>query len=884
MKISDENSMTNMLYYFRKKAIGREVKMIHTISVIVPVYNGQDRLAFFFDSILNQTYRALEIICVNDGSTDDSAQIIEEYRRKDSRIKVIEQENAGAGAARNAGLAEATGEYCSFLDCDDVFEPDMYERMYERIIATDSDICICDANAINVLTGRERTRKNFIDWSRAPKKKVFSYRDIPDRIFNIFSPVPWNKLYRTALIREKGLLFQNTQNTNDVCFVYTSLVLANRITLIDDILVHKSIINDSISRSAAKKWKDPIRAYTKLRKDLIAEGKFEAVERSFTNKAIDTMTWNLSLLADDSFVELYNILKNGGLDSLGVFEQEKDDYYYNARYNQRIKMIRHDPPEYYRLIELEKCRLRRARLTPNGRLCMTIDCPKSADGSWKGVAVEYRQIWADKIGHTPIVHHFPARIKSDASGVTLSASIPLKDIDLKETDWRVACVLERNDARTLIYIRFETSVMKLIRLFFTRNYFFKRGMIVYFYSAKGLFQLVVRKREHYDGALFRFKEMVAVGLSFLFRRAMKRRKIMLIHEKKCYRAADNGFAFFRYCMENAADQNLKREIYYIIDKRSPHYGRLRQWDDRVIHYLSLRHMFYILVCSVIVSSESKTHDYIRYISASILKPLIQKKDHVYLKHGVFAIKRVAPAPFWGRKSVLMTAVSENEANIIRKYLRYERSRVAVTGSARFDYLSDQSDDRKEILLMPTIRIQLFYSGEEDFKNSDYYRVYSSLLQSEKLLFILKKYGYTLNFYMHPSFRQFEHLFKSDNDSVKIMYDDNAPIGDLLARCGMLITDYSSVAWDVLYMNKPILFFQFDTDLFLRTSGSYMDLYKDLPGDRCETEEDLLVLIGEYAANGLQIPARYAKIRESFFTYTDRGNCRRIAEEINRRGL
>jgi CDP-glycerol glycerophosphotransferase (TagB/SpsB family) len=295
-------------------------------------------------------------------------------------------------------------------------------------------------------------------------------------------------------------------------------------------------------------------------------------------------------------------------------------------------------------------------------------------------------------------------------------------------------------------------------------------------------------------------------------------------------------------------------------------------------------MLYGVVCSVMASSESKTHDYIRYASASIVKPIILKTSHVYLKHGVFAIKRVAPSPFWKQKSVLMTAVSQREATIIRRYLRYERSRIAVTGNARFDYLTDKSEGRKEILLMPTIRIQLFYSGEDDFKESEYYRVYSSLLKSERLVSILKKYGYTLNFYLHPSFSQFEGLFSSGDDAVRVMREDDVPINELLMRCGMLITDYSSVAWDVLYMNKPILFFQYDLDLFVNTSGSYMDMREDLPGERCDTEEELFGLIEKYAANGLRAPARYDGVREDFFAYTDKGNCRRIAEEIKRRGI
>ncbi|MDR1042567.1 MAG: glycosyltransferase [Clostridiales Family XIII bacterium] len=856
---------------------------MNTISVIVPIYNGKDRLEPFFDSILNQTHRELEIICVNDGSTDGSEEILEKYSRKDPRVRFLSQKNAGAGVARNTGLAEATGEYCSFLDCDDEFEPDMYERLLSRIVSANADICICDANAVNILTGRERTKKRFIDWSRMPAKDVFSYRDVPDRIFNIFSPVPWNKLYRMDFIRDNNLQFQDTKNTNDVFFTYSSLVKAERVAVIENILIHKMIITGSVSLSAEKKWGDSIKAYSKLREELVATGRYEAVERSFVNKVMDTVAWNMRLLSGSGFAELYDMLKNGGLEALGVREREDDGYYYKSQINERIHMILHESPEYYRLLELERCALRGARIA-GGRLHLTVDCPVVPGGSWSGVAVEYDQIWSDKIEHTPIVYTFPAETRTSGSVAVVKASVPLRDLDLKETSWKVACVLEKDGERRLIYVRYEVSVAGLIKLFFKRNYLYKDGMIVYFWSNKRSLQLVVRKKEKYDGIGFRLKELVAVGLSLLTRKAMARRKIMLIHEKKCSRAADNGFAFFKYCMENGVAETSGREIYYIIDKRSPHYERVKQWDRNVIDYLSVKHMLYGVVCSVMASSESKTHDYIRYVSASIVKPLIQKTNHVYLKHGVFAIKRVAPAPFWKQKSVLMTAVSEKEATIIRRYMRYERSRIAVTGGARVDYLTDTSEGRKEILLMPTIRIQLFYSGEADFKASEYYRVYSSLLKSERLISLLKKYGYTLNFYLHPSFSQFEGLFRSDDAAVKIMREDDVPVNELLMRCGMLITDYSSVTWDVLYMNKPILFFQYDLDLFLETSGSYMDMGEDLPGERCDTEEELFGLIETYAANGLRIPDRYAKMRESFFAYNDRDNCKRIAEEIDRRGL
>ena len=113
------------------------------VSVITPVYNVETYLRQCLDSVLNQTLRDIEIICVDDGSTDGSAAILEEYAAKDSRIKVVKQENAGAGAARNAGLSVAKGEWLSILDADDEFSPNMLSEMVEAGERNSADVVAC---------------------------------------------------------------------------------------------------------------------------------------------------------------------------------------------------------------------------------------------------------------------------------------------------------------------------------------------------------------------------------------------------------------------------------------------------------------------------------------------------------------------------------------------------------------------------------------------------------------------------------------------------------------------------------------------------------------------------------------------------------------------
>ena len=112
------------------------------VSVIIPVYNSSEYIRHCLDSLLSQTLEDIEILCVDDGSTDDSLSILEEYSRKDERVRVLTQENAGAGAARNHGLREARGKYLSFLDSDDYFEPDMLEKARKYIIHYKADFVV----------------------------------------------------------------------------------------------------------------------------------------------------------------------------------------------------------------------------------------------------------------------------------------------------------------------------------------------------------------------------------------------------------------------------------------------------------------------------------------------------------------------------------------------------------------------------------------------------------------------------------------------------------------------------------------------------------------------------------------------------------------------
>lgn len=128
------------------------------LSIIVPIYNAQNHLKKCIESIINQTEKDIEIILIDDGSTDDSLKICNEYQRKDFRINVIHQNNSGVSIARNQGIKIAKGEYIGFVDSDDWIDLDMFKRLLEEAKKTDADIVMCDAILFIQLVKSKRIR------------------------------------------------------------------------------------------------------------------------------------------------------------------------------------------------------------------------------------------------------------------------------------------------------------------------------------------------------------------------------------------------------------------------------------------------------------------------------------------------------------------------------------------------------------------------------------------------------------------------------------------------------------------------------------------------------------------------------------------------------
>lgn len=192
------------------------------ISLIIPVYNVEHYLKECLNSVLDQTYKNLEIICINDGSTDSSLKILENYAKYDRRVVILNQNNQGQGAARNRGIEISTGEYIFFLDADDYIMPDTIEYLHNKILETKSDIAVVKAKAFADDDSEETLKRTAKMEEWLDKFVMYNYQmtvqNYRNNIDNLNCTI-WGKLYKKSFIEDNNLRFiENQAEQEDIGF------------------------------------------------------------------------------------------------------------------------------------------------------------------------------------------------------------------------------------------------------------------------------------------------------------------------------------------------------------------------------------------------------------------------------------------------------------------------------------------------------------------------------------------------------------------------------------------------------------------------------------------------------------------------------------------
>lgn len=214
------------------------------VSVIVPVYNKERYLTECLESLISQTFSDIEILCIDDGSTDNSITILEEFSKKDARIHIIKSTHAGAGAARNIGIKNANSPYIYFVDSDDWIEKICVERLYNKIRNTNSDLCICGLKQYNQKTGEYIVPQSYM-YRDICEDKIYTFRDLKNYIFTNFE-MP-TKMCKRDLFVKNGIEFPENVIYEDVVTSIKTIIFSSTISFVKEALyIYRKNSNNSI--------------------------------------------------------------------------------------------------------------------------------------------------------------------------------------------------------------------------------------------------------------------------------------------------------------------------------------------------------------------------------------------------------------------------------------------------------------------------------------------------------------------------------------------------------------------------------------------------------------------------------------------------------------
>lgn len=362
----------------------------------------------------------------------------------------------------------------------------------------------------------------------------------------------------------------------------------------------------------------------------------------------------------------------------------------------------------------------------------------------------------------------------------------------------------------------------------------------------------------------------------------KRKHMWLICER-AGEARDNGYWFYKYMLENHPEQ----DCVYAIQKKGVDYEKVAALGGEIIEFGSFRHWIYYLAAELNISSQKEGKP--NAAACHLLEIYgIWKNKRVFLQHGI--IKNDLRWLYYPvTKMWMFTTTTKREMAHCKEKYGYPEESIVLTGLCRFDNLNDALTDRKTVFIMPTHRKWLSnpikdfekYDAVWEFSRTEYYRAWKDFLTNERLNACIQEKKLNVVFFLHPNLQKYTEYFKNLNENITILSSKDVDLQTMLKKAGLLITDYSSIAFDFAYMKKPLLYYQFDYEKF--REGHYQKGYfsyrDDGFGKVCVTAEELVEAFCEITENDMQMPREYLHKAADFFTFTDNKNCERTYQAI-----
>ena len=871
-------------------------------SVIIPVYNSEKFLKECLDSLADQTFEDFEVICINDGSTDNSMAILEDYANKDNRIKVYSQENKGVGAARNYGMELAEGKYINFLDSDDILSKNALKSVHEFFKKHDE----IDVVSIPIFFFNEK--------NHSLNYKFNLKEDSKNRIVDIIEdPDALQSSVNSAFIRADSIrdLKFDTDLPSDEGLVFINEILLSKkkIGLVKD---SKYLFRRANPNSLTKTAKDKKSFYAyrlKCLKGLVdysieKEGnvpKFIQNIIVYSLKSIGSIHDFPDFLTEDEINDfwesIYDLLDY--IDEDAIFNPRviKSNKVYFSRFLMYLKnkkefhididdnevLLKTGETEINNLnkhkIFLDIVELKDGLLNLSGNFvsscineALRIEAIKVSGGKkevFKGKFVEYPRTSRRIKRYLGIDWRF---------NYNFDMKIPIEKNKETKIDFRA--VYEENGEKILMksnigfrrfaeiskfshyYIRDSQIIAAMGKSIYLMPYKYSKALRLEVSSFKKI--LFSDQKDKFNAIFYRLAYLLLLP-------KMKDKEIYIFMDRRDS-TGDNGEHLFRY----AIDQNDGISKYFALEKECNEFKKLkREYGKNIVEFGSLRHkVLYMFTDKFIGSQGYKKHVNPFADKNPKLVQGISNPPIYFLQHGVTKYNRTN----WLRKfdfnfSLLLTVSDLDYKAFVENY-NYDKEIIQKLGFPRFDNLTNENLKR-EIVIIPTWRQAL--KTEEDLLSSEYYVRWNNLLKNKELVDFAKEKGYKIVYKPHPNSKKFSEFFNTEYVEV----DEKRRFHELLCDSALMITDYSSVHFDFAYLNKPVIYYQYgDPSIEIPELGnSLIEEEACTFGAVIKDEEELFNKIKEYIDTDCKIEDEYRDRVINFFKYTDKNNCKRVYDWI-----
>ncbi len=853
-------------------------------SVIIAAYNSDLWISKSIDSIINQTLNFknnIQIILVNDGSTDNTGKICQEYKAKypENIIYINSEENLGASAARNLGLKQASGKYINFLDSDDYIANQTFSGVLNFFNRHDD----VDLVSIPIYFFGEKTGAHILN---------FKYEK--EQVVDLFENPEYIQLSAASC-------FFNRESISDLKFNH-DLTTSEDVVLINQMLLENpklGLCNRGKYHYRKREEKSSLIDNSNLKKEYFTS-RLNYYFKFLIIKSIEkygevplfiqyTLMYDLQWLFDISSVN--NILTRPEIEKLheelyGIIQYIEDDVIINQEsitnlLKAYILFFKYkelqNTPKYDELRDdiIHELKLNTVYVDVyeiiNNRLHILANLPTMFNNKVETYVND------EKID----VHEvkFPQRDKYSLShkygtNYSFEIEIPLDmentyEITFKSIKSNLKIFIEFsrpcNFSNVAGYAKTKDFISKLE---YNKIIVKKRNTLEWIkQEIKTIYSML---KNHEKG----YKTGVPIRMLYFLGYPYFRNKRIWLFMDLPDMADDNAIQLFKYAQE----KDLEVEKYFVLKRDSKNWNEVKK-IGKVMPYKSVKHRFISLYAEKIITSHPDNNIIYPFWGNYPYFAGLLKSSTVFLQHGITKDNVSSWLNEYDKHLAMFLTSSKEEYKSIFEYpYNYKREVVKLLGFPRFDKL-EKKEDKRQILIMPTWRRYLKFKSNEVVLDSQYFKKFNSLINNERLIEAGKKYGYEIVFKPHPNVYDYINLFDR-NENVKIDYK-HEKYQDVFNHGSLLVTDYSSVAFDFAYLKKPVLYYQYSRDYHFNINESYFDYETMGFGEICRSEDSLVNELIEYMKNDCELKDKYEQRIEEYFLFTDKNNCMRVYDAIRR---